>query len=97
MGDLDRTEKGAETADALRVRLSPLVERFVRVALVLEPPERRNAPQGMLQAVRRFEQWPGSRQSFVTALTAELTKHAARRHGGSHACDETRSSDSTHR
>jgi hypothetical protein len=96
MGDLDLTENGSETADALRARLSPLVERFVRVALVLEPPDRRNAPQGMLRAVRRFEQWPGSKQSFVTALTVELARHVARRHGGSHACAETRDCDSTH-
>ena len=86
-----------ESEADLKVHLRPFAERFVRVALQGAPPDRSRAPIGLLRALQRFEQWPGSADSFVTALTDELVTHFARRNEGGNECDETRTFEQTDR
>jgi hypothetical protein len=86
-----------ESEGDLKAHLRPFVERYVRVALQGAPQDRSRAPIGLLRALQRFEQWPGSVDSLVTALTDELVTHFTRRNEGGNECDETRKLDFTDR
>ncbi len=95
MNDTERAGAFSDTADAVRTELRPYVERFVRVALQGAPADRTNAPIGLLRALQRFEQWPGSVDSFVTTLTDELARYLSENNTAGLPCDETRSYDAT--